>query len=532
MTDKAKEILFEEEAREKLLKGVNQLADVVSVTLGPRGRNVGLQSMVGVPTITNDGNSIINDIEVKDSFINMGISLAKEAADKIKDKCGDGTTTTTLLLRSLVKEGIKNISSGANPIAIKRGMEKSLSKLLEEIEKISISIKDDEDIKKVATVSASGHIEVGEKISEAIRQVGKKGVITIEEAKGIETEIEIVEGMEFDSGYLSPYFCTNAEKLTVDMENASILVTDKKINSIQDILPLLQQTSSLGSELLIIADDLEGDALSTLVINKLKGTLKVAAIKAPAFGDRRKAMLEDIAILTGASFITEDKGILLKDATVDSLGKAEKILITNEKTTIISGKDHETEIESRISQLENEKKLLTNSYDIEKVDERIAKLKGGVAVIRVGAPTEPEMKQKKQKFEDSLNSTKAAIEEGVVPGGGVCLFKCSKVLKDVNFDNFSENIGKKILISATQAPVRQIIKNSGFDSSIILEKIEMENNFNTGFNVISEKVEDLLSSGVIDPTKVIKNAIQLAVSTAGIILISEALVSDAKEEDN
>jgi chaperonin GroEL len=525
----AKDIIFEEEARQKLLAGVNSLADVVSVTLGPAGRNVGLSSLMGTPTITNDGNSIINDVELKDSFENMGVALAKEAAEKIKEKCGDGTTTGILLLRSLVKEGIKNISSGANPISIKRGLEKALSSVLKNLDEMSVQIKSNDEIKKIATVSASNNLEVGEKISQAIQKVGKTGVITIEEAKGIETEIEMVEGMEFDSGYLSAYFCTNPEKLNVEMANPHILVTDKKISSIQELLTLVQAVAATGKELLIIADDIDGDALSTLVVNKLRGTLKVCAVKAPSFGDRRKDMLEDIAILTGATYITEEKGLILKDSTIDQLGSAQKVVVTKDNTTIIDGTSEFDNLDKRIKQLENEKEIATSSYDKDKLEERIAKLKGGVALIRVGAPTEPEMKQKKQSYEDSLNSTRAAIEEGIVTGGGVAILRAAKKAQNIDLSN-DEKTGADILIKACQAPIRQIITNTGFDSSVILEQI-MKNDVSFGFNAISEKVEDLFACGIIDPTKVIKNALTHAVSTAGIILISEALISDAKEEE-
>jgi chaperonin GroEL len=524
----AKEIIFSEEARKKLLEGVNQIADVVCVTLGPKGRNIALQSHIGAPKITNDGNSIIDEIELKDDFVNMGVALTKEAADKIKEKCGDGTTTTTLLIRSLVKEGVKNITSGTSPIAIKRGMEKTLSAILKNIDSLSTKITDNKDIAKIAKVSASGNDEIGDVIAKCIEKVGKQGVISIEEAKGIQTKIELVEGMKFDSGYLSPYFCTNTEKLIVEMNNPQILVTDKKINSIQDILPLIQSMASIGKELLIIAEDIDGDALSTLVINKLRGTLKVCAIKAPSFGDRRKAYLEDISILTKSTFFTEDAGVHLKDAKSEDLGSCEKLIITKDNTTIINGNGSVDDAQKRIKLIDSEIKNTTSSYDVEKLDERRAKLSGGVALIRVGAPTEPELKHKKQLYEDSLNSTKAAIEDGIVPGGGVALMQASMKNLDLELEK-DETIGKNIVMEACMAPIKQIISNSGFDSSVILDQIKSSNDKNIGFDVLLEEVTDLLKAGVIDPAKVVKNTLTFAISTAGVILISEALITEAKE---
>ena len=426
MTGKAKEIVFEEDARNALREGIDQLADVVAITLGPRGRNVGLQASWGSPTITSDGNSIAKDVELKDPFLNMGVSMGKEVAAKIKEKSGDGTTTGILLLRALVQGGVKNIASGANPIAIKRGMDKALETVLKEIDSFSVSVKNSQDTRNIATVSASGNKEVGEMIANCFDKVGKSGVVAIEEGKGTETTLEIVDGMQFDRGYLSAYFATNAEKLIVEMARPALLITDKKISSVQEILPILQQIAATGQELLIIADEIEGDALSTLVVNKLRGTLKVAAVKAPGFGDRRKAILEDIAILTGAQVVTEEKGLVLREAEADVLGKADQIVITKEKTTIVGGKGNANEIKARIAQIDAEISKTTSSYDREKLEERKAKLQGGVALIKVGAPTESEMKKKKQMYEDSLNSTRSALEEGIVPGGGVALLFASR----------------------------------------------------------------------------------------------------------
>ncbi len=445
----AKELIFSEEARNKLREGIDKLADIVGVTLGPKGRNVGLQASWGAPTITNDGNSIVKDVELKDQYANMGVSLGKEVAAKMKEICGDGTTSSILLLRALVQTGVKNIASGASPILIKRGMEKAQEAIVQEIEKNAISIQDEKETLNIAIASASGNTEIGAMISDAIKKVGKSGVITIEEGKGTETAIEMVEGMQFDRGYSSSYFCTNAEKLCVEMHNAKILITDKKISSVQEILPILQSVATTATELLIIADDIEGDALSTLVVNKLRGTLKVCAVKAPGFGDRRKALLEDIAILTGATVVTEDTGVSLKDATADVLGSAEKVVITKDKTTIIGGKGAHDAIQGRIKQIEAEISNSQNSYDKEKFEERKAKLSGGVAVIRVGAATEPEMKQKKQMFEDSLNSTRAAIEEGIVIGGGVALLRAGTAVQlSLSGD---EAIGAQIVFKACEA---------------------------------------------------------------------------------
>lgn len=529
MATTPKEIIFEEEARQKLLTGIKKLADVVSFTLGPKGRNVGLEKAWGAPTITNDGSSIVKDIELKDVFENMGVSIAKEVVQKIKEKSGDGTTTGTLLLRALVENGVRYISSGASPIGLKRGLEKALEATLKAIEKMAIVINDNKDILNVAKVSASGDEQIGKTIAEAIEKVGRKGVITIEEAKGTETQIEVVEGMQFDRGYLSSYFCTNAEKMTCEQSRPQILLVDKKINSVHEILPILQAVAASGKDLLIIAEDLDGDALTTLVVNKLRGTLKVAAVKAPGFGDRRKAMMQDIAAVTGATLITEDAGFSLKEADASFLGSADKVIITKDYTTIINGAGEKKKIEERIKQIEAEIKTTTSSYDKEKLEERRAKISGGVAVIRVGAATEPELKNKKQAFEDSLNSTKAALEEGIVPGGGVALLRASKAASQLKLEG-DELLGAKLLLTACEAPLRQIAVNTGFDGSVIMAEV-MKGAQNVGFNANSEKVEDLMKAGVIDPAKVVKNALIFASSAAGIVLISEALIADAKVDE-
>lgn len=530
MSSNPKEIIFEEEARAKLATGIKKLADVVAFTLGPKGRNVGLEKNWGAPTITNDGSSIVKDITLPDIYENMGASMAKEVVQKIKEVCGDGTTTGTILLKALVENGIKYISAGASPIGLKRGMDKAVEAVVKQLEKISIPVKKNSEIKSIATASASGQEDVGTMIAEAMEKVGRAGVITIEEAKGTTTTIEIVEGMQFDRGTLSPYFYTDPEKMKVEMHQAQVLILDKKVSNIHELLPILQAIATTGKQLLIIAEDIEGDALSTLVINKLRGTLKVAAVKAPGFGDRRKAMLEDIAILTGSTVVAEDTGASLKDISTEVLGSAEKISISKEHTTIINGGGAPDKIKGRIAQIESEITSMKSSYDKEKLEERKAKLGGGVAVIRVGAATEPELKQKKQTYEDSLNSTKAALEQGVVPGGGVALLRATKAINDLKLEG-DEALGAKIVIYACEAPIKQIIANAGYDPSIVLFEVLSAKAHTYGFNAISEKVEDLMGAGVIDPAKVVKNCLTNSSSVAGIVLISEALIADAPEEE-
>jgi chaperonin GroEL len=529
MTSTPKEIIFEEEARDLLLAGIKQLADVVAFTLGPKGRNVGIEKSWGAPAITNDGSSIVKDVTLKDQYENMGVSIAKEVVQKLKELCGDGTTTATLLLNALVKAGIKQIAAGGSPIGIKRGMEKALEAVVKEIEKNAIPVKSTNETKNIATASASGNEEIGSLIAEAMEKVGKSGVITIEEAKGTETTIDLVEGMQFDRGYISSYFCTDAEKMTAELSNRpQILIVDKKINSVHEILPILSSIATAGKELLIVADDVEADALSTLVVNKLRGSLKVVAVKAPGFGDRRKAILLDIAVLTGATVVSEETGMSLNEISTEVLGSAEKITVTKENTIIVNGAGKTEDVQGRIKLIEGEIQATTSSYDKEKLEERKAKLSGGVAVIHVGAATEPELKQKKQMFEDSLNSTKAALEGGIVPGGGVALLRASKAVQQLKLEG-DEAIGAKILITACEAPLKQIVQNAGYDGSVILaEVLQAKENF--GFNAISEKVEDLMAAGIVDPAKVVKNCITYAVSAAGIVIISEALIGEVPEE--
>ncbi len=524
-----KAIIFEEEAREALLKGIKQLADVIAFTLGPKGRNVGLEKSWGAPIITNDGCSVVRDIELKDPWANMGVSMAKQVAQQIKDKCGDGTTTGTLLLRAMVEAGVKQIAAGTSPINLKRGLDKAVEAIVKELEKIAIPIKDSKDVRNIATVSASGNQEIGGLIAEAIEKVGRAGVVTIEEAKGTSTTIEVVEGMQFDRGYISAYFCTNAEKMIVEMNRAQLLLIDRKVNNIHELLPILQSVASTGRELLIIAEDIEGDVLSTLVVNRLRGTLKVTAVKAPGFGDRRKAMLEDIAVLTGATVVSEDAGMNLKEVPLTVLGSAEKITIDKEHTTIINGGGAPDKVQARVKQIEHEIEETTSTYDKDKLLERKAKLSGGVAVIRVGAATEPELKQRKQAFEDSLSSTKAALELGIVPGGGVALLKASAVIDKLQLKG-EEAVGGLLVKHACREPLKQIALNSGVDGSVVVSEVERAGP-NFGFNAQTEKVEDLMKAGVIDPVKVVINCLTHAASVAGIVLLSEALISDDVEDE-
>lgn len=529
MSDKAKELIFDEEARNLLRSGIKQLADVVGVTLGPKGRQVGVDAGWGSPKITTDGNSIVRDVQLKDQYENMGVSIGKEMASKMKDKCGDGTTTSIVLLRALVEHGVKNIAAGASPILVKRGMEKTVEAIVKHLENQAADVKKDSEIEEIATSSASGDQEVGKMIAAAFKQVGKAGVISIEESKSIETTIEIVEGMEFDRGYVSPYFATNPDTMICEMIKPAILVTDSKISSIQDILPILQEAAASATPLVIIAEEIDGDALSTLVINRLKTGLKVCAVKAPGFGDTRKAMLEDIAILTGATFISDEVGISLKDAALSMTGQAEKIDITKERTTIVGGKGKPESIQERILRIEGEKKQTESSYEIQKLEERKAKLSGGVAIIRVGATTESALKSRKQLFEDSLGSTKAAIEEGIVVGGGIALLRASKEVEiELNL-TAEEKVGKEFTLEACYAPFKQLVSNSGYDSSIYLEQI-LEEKRTVGFDAASGQVIDLYKRGIRDPLKVVKQALLLAASAAGVVLLSECLIGEAPED--
>lgn len=529
MSSNAKEIIFEEEARQKLLTGINKLSDAVCFTLGPKGRNVGIEKSWGAPDITNDGNSIVKEVNLECQYENMGVSMAREVASKIKEKTGDGTTTGTLLLNALCQEGIKSMSSGASPISLKRGMEKALEAMVQEIEKSAIAVKNSEDIKSIAASSASGNAEVGEFISQAINKVGDSQVVTIEEGKGTSTTLELVEGMQFDRGYLSPYFCTDSEKMQVEMRSPAILLVDKKISSIQELLPVLQSVASTGKELLVVAEDIDGDALATLVINKIRGTLKIVAIKAPGFGDRRSAMLQDLAVLTGSTVISEDTGMNLKDATLDLLGSCDTVTITKDETTMVGGTGSPEGMETRLKQIDNEIKNSTSSYDIEKLQERKAKLSGGVAVIHVGAASEPEMKQKKQLFEDSLNSTKAALKEGVVPGGGVALLNARSVIQNLSLED-DELTGANIVFKACETPLKQLATNAGLEGAVIMEEV-LKAEKNHGFNMLTQKIENLVDQGIVDPAVVVISSLSHAISVAGVVLISEALIGEAKEED-
>ncbi len=530
MTTEAKEIIFGEEALQHLKVGVDTLTKVVGYTLGPKGRNAAIEKSWGAPKITNDGSSIVTEIELKETAANLGVSLGKELAQKMKESCGDGTSTATLLFGALVNEGIKQVCSGTAPNALKRGMEKGLEEILKNLDKLSIPIKNQDDIRNIATVSASGNTEIGQIIAQAIEKVGLQGVITIEEAKTTETTIEVVEGMQLERGYLSSHLCTNRDKMQVVYENVKVLLYDKKISNIHELLPILQVVAATRAPLLIIAEDIEGDALSTLVVNKLRGALQVAAIKAPGFGDRRKAILEDLAALTGATLISQEMGLELANAKAEHLGEVGSLTITKEHTTLINGKGKKEAIVARIKIIEAEAERASSSYDKEKAQERKAKLGGGVAVIRVGAATEPELKERKQRFEDSLNSTKAAIESGIVAGGGVALIRAAEqTLTSLKLSD-EEATGLRVLQRACQMPLKQIANNSGEDGSVIVQKV-LAAKPHFGFNAITGDIEDLLKAGVIDPVKVVKNAIVLAVSMASVILITRALIINAKEEE-
>lgn len=531
MSSTPKEMIFEQDARSALLAGIRQLADTVKCTLGPKGRNVGLDKSWGPPQITNDGDSIVKVIQLKDRTENLGASMAQEVAAKTKEKCGDGTTSGTLFLCALVESGMRCIEAGANPIDIKRGMDKAIAVVVEELNKMSTPIQGYDAIRNIATVAASGNTEIGTYIADAITKAGPGGVVTIEEGKGTQTTIEEVKGMQFDRGYSSPYFCTNMEKMTIDMERPLILVTDKKITNVHDILPLLQSISTTGQPLLIIADDVEGDALSTLVINRLRGILKVAAVKAPGFGDAKKAQLQDIAVITGAQLISEEAGLNLKETNHSQLGSAERVHITKENTTIIDGTGEQDPIRSRIQQIEQELTKATSSYDRDKLLARKAKLAGGVAVVRVGAATEPEAKQRKQACEDSLNSTRAAIDEGIVPGGGLALLRASQAINvdQMNFASDEEKMGANCVKTACLAPLTQIAINAGHEGPVIAATLQNTQGA-MGFNANTGKIEDLSKLGIMDPLKVVKTYVVCAGSVATVVILSEALIVDAEEE--
>jgi chaperonin GroEL len=525
----AKMIAYHQVARARLLNGVNTLADAVKVTLGPRGRNVVLEKSFGSPVITKDGVTVAREIEIEDKFENMGARMVKEVATKTSDAAGDGTTTATILARAIYREGQKLVTSGANPMSLKRGIDSGVGAVVEALQRLSKPTKDKTEIAQVGTISANNDPMVGKLISDAMEKVGKEGVITVEEAKGMETTLDIVEGMQFDRGYLSPYFVTRPERMETDLEDAYILLHEKKISSMKDLLPLLEQVVRAGKPLLIIAEDVDGEALATLVVNKLRGTLQVAAVKAPGFGDRRKAMLTDIAVLTGAQVVSEDVGIKLENLTTKDLGRCKTVKIDKNDTTLIGGAGARNDIEGRIRQIRTQIEDTTSDYDREKLQERLAKLVGGVAVIRIGAATETEMKEKKARFEDALNATRAAVEEGIVPGGGVALIRCAKVLDDLAAPGPDEKSGIAILKRALGEPLRQIAINAGYEGSVVYRKV-IEGNGDFGFNAETEQYERLLSAGVIDPTKVVRFAIQHAASVAGLMITTEALISDKPEK--
>jgi len=526
----AKQLAFGEEARKKILQGVDKLADAVKVTLGPKGRNVVLEKKWGSPTITKDGVTVAKEVELEDPYENMGAQMVKEVASKTSDVAGDGTTTATILAQIIYKEGLKTVAAGANPMALKRGIEKAVERVVEELKKLSKPVKGRTEISQVATIAANNDPEIGNIIADAMEKVGKDGVITVEEAKGMETTLEIVEGMEFDNGYLSPYFVTNPETMEVELEEPYILLHDKKISSARDLIPIMEQVARQGKPLVVIAEDVEGEALATLVVNKIRGTLACAAAKAPGFGERRKAMLEDMAILTGGKVISEEVGLKLENATIDLLGKAKKVKMTKDKTTIVEGAGDPQAIKGRIEQIRVEKEKTTSDYDREKLEERLAKLAGGVAVINVGAATETEMKEKKARVEDALHATRAAVEEGIVPGGGVAFLRCLKALDELKLEG-DEEIGKNIVKKAIQEPARQLAENAGKEGSIVVQKILEEKNPNYGYNVEKDTFEDLVKAGIIDPTKVTRIALQNAASIASLLITTEALVAEIPEKE-
>ncbi|EKD4235554.1 chaperonin GroEL [Campylobacter coli] len=524
----AKEIIFSDEARNKLYEGVKKLNDAVKVTMGPRGRNVLIQKSFGAPSITKDGVSVAKEVELKDSLENMGASLVREVASKTADQAGDGTTTATVLAHAIFKEGLRNITAGANPIEVKRGMDKACEAIVAELKKLSREVKDKKEIAQVATISANSDEKIGNLIADAMEKVGKDGVITVEEAKSINDELNVVEGMQFDRGYLSPYFITNAEKMTVELSNPYILLFDKKIANLKDLLPVLEQIQKTGKPLLIIAEDIEGEALATLVVNKLRGVLNISAVKAPGFGDRRKAMLEDIAILTGGEVISEELGRTLESATIQDLGQASSVIIDKDNTTIVNGAGEKANIDARVNQIKAQIAETSSDYDREKLQERLAKLSGGVAVIKVGAATETEMKEKKDRVDDALSATKAAVEEGIVMGGGAALIKAkAKINLDLKGD---EAIGAAIVERALRAPLRQIAENAGFDAGVVVNSVENAKDENTGFDAAKGEYVNMLESGIIDPVKVERVALLNAVSVASMLLTTEATISEIKED--
>ena len=526
----AKQLIFEEQARQALLKGVQKLARAVVATLGPKGRNVVIDKKFGSPTVTKDGVTVAKEIELDDPYENMGAQMVREVASKTSDAAGDGTTTATVLAEAIYREGLKYVTSGASPINIQRGINKAVAAAVEQLAKISKKVKDKEEIKQVATVSANWDTTIGEIIADAMDKVGKDGTITVEEAKSIETTLDVVEGMQFDKGYLSPYFVTSAETMEVKLEDAYILNYEKKISSLKDLLPILEKVAKTSKPLLIIAEDIEGEALATLVVNKLRGTLNICAVKAPGFGDRRKALMEDIAVLTGGRCITEDLGIKLESIDIADLGRAKSIVVDKENTTIVEGNGKSSDIQGRVNQIRRQIEETTSDYDTEKLQERLAKLAGGVAVINVGAATESEMKEKKARVEDALHATRAAVEEGIVPGGGVALIRCLAAIDAVKGANDDEQIGVDIIKRAVESPLRSLAANAGVEGSLIVSEVKKRKG-NEGYNVATGEYEDLVKAGVVDPKKVTRSALQNAASIAGLLLTTECLITDAPEKD-
>ncbi len=525
----AKQLLFDEAARSAILKGVSMLTDAVKATLGPKGRNAILDKKYGAPTITKDGVTVAKEIELKDPWENMGAQLVREVASKTSDTAGDGTTTATVLAHAIYREGMKNVVAGASPMDIKRGIEKTVEVVVEELKKLSKPVQDKKEIAQVGTISANNDASIGELIAEAMDKVGKDGVITVEEAKSMATTLDVVEGMQFDRGYISPYFITDPERMECVLEDAFILIHEKKISSMKDLLPILEQTAKMGKPLLILAEEVEGEALATLVVNKLRGTIQVCAVKAPGFGERRKAMLEDIAVLTGGTVISEDLGIKLESIKVTDLGRAKKINIDKENTTIVEGAGDQQKIQGRVKQLKTQVEETTSDYDREKLQERLAKLVGGVAVINVGAATETEMKEKKARVEDALNATRAAVEEGIIPGGGVALLRCLPALKALKLDN-EQQIGVEIVKRALEEPIRQIVNNTGLEGCVIVEKVKHSKEVNYGFDADKEEYVDMIKAGIIDPTKVTRYALQNAASVAALMLTTSVMITDIPEE--
>ncbi|AGT09037.1 chaperonin GroEL [Paracoccus aminophilus] len=525
----AKEVKFNTDARDRMLKGVNILADAVKVTLGPKGRNVVIDKSFGAPRITKDGVSVAKEIELSDKFENMGAQLVKEVASRTNDEAGDGTTTATVLAQAIIKEGLKSVAAGLNPMDLKRGIDKATTVVVNAIKAASRPVADSDEVAQVGTISANGEETIGNQIAEAMQRVGNEGVITVEENKGMDTEVEVVEGMQFDRGYLSPYFVTNPDKMIADLEDALILLHEKKLSSLQPMVPLLEAVIQSGKPLLIIAEDVEGEALATLVVNKLRGGLKIAAVKAPGFGDRRKAMLQDIAILTGGQVISEDLGMKLENVTIDMLGRAKKVSINKDNTTIVDGAGEKAEIEARVSQIRQQIEETTSDYDKEKLQERVAKLAGGVAVIRVGGATEVEVKERKDRVDDALNATRAAVQEGIVVGGGVALVQATKALDGLKGANADQDVGINIIRRALEAPLRQISENSGVDGAVVAGKIRESESTSFGFNAQTEEFGDMFKFGVIDPAKVTRTALENAASVAGLLITTEAMIAEKPE---